>query len=100
MYGIESNLFFFAVKSVPQRYIIAGMIFLAIVGLLMMRSCMSMTLTQMVEPNSIIMTEHQDPSACPVANIEKGLNITVSTLAVGFNGNRNLQAPISQPSHF
>lgn len=72
------------------------MIFLAIVALLMMRSCMSMTLTQMVEPNTKIVTDHQDPSACPVPNIEKDLNTTVSTVAVGFSDIRNLEAPISK----
>lgn len=80
---------FFSVKSVPQRYIIAGMIFLAIVGLLMMRSCMSMTLTQMVEPS--ISVEHQDSSACPMPNVEKHVNSTVLSLVVSLDLKRSLQ---------
>lgn len=35
----------------PQLYVVVGMIFLAIVNILMMRDCLSVTITQMVQSN-------------------------------------------------
>lgn len=39
---------FLTVAAIPQRYLLAVMVFLAIVNVIMMRSCLSLALTQMV----------------------------------------------------
>lgn len=66
----------------PQRYIISGMIFFAIVGLLMMRTCMSMTLTQMVKPTLIVNNIHIDETACPMPAADLNFNGTIKPESV------------------
>lgn len=66
----------------PQRYIIAGMIFFAIVGLLMMRTCMSMTLTQMVKPTAVVHSIYIDETACPMPTVVLHDNGTIKAETV------------------
>lgn len=57
------------------------MIFWAIVGLMMMRSCMSLTLTQMVVPTVSTTIAHVDETACPARIVvERQHNVSLANV--------------------
>lgn len=56
-----------------QRYVLTAMIFFALVTSIAVRSCLSLTITQMViKPNPVNETLHMDSSVCaiPVTSVE------------------------------
>lgn len=61
------------------------MVFFAIVGLLMMRSCMSMTLTQMVKPTAVANNIHIDETACPIPTAILHHNGTIKAETVPYS---------------
>lgn len=66
----------------PQLYVVVGMIFLAIVNIYMMRDCLSLTITQMVQSN-FNESMALDEDVCPMENTAFGeFNQTTNTETV------------------
>lgn len=74
---------YFIMISVRQSYVVAGMLFLAIVNIILMRECLSLTITRMVKSNfNAEISSVRDEEMCPMGDSGSEHNGTSILLSV------------------